>query len=87
MQYSSTSTMATGSDQRPRDPFGVPLGVRIHNRKSDVLENTPKCTSDEKTPLGRILRNSQLRMRTPFHNLRVTFGHYGVTFHNVKLFS
>ena len=33
MQYSSTSTMATGSDQRPRDPFGVPLGVRIHNRK------------------------------------------------------
>jgi hypothetical protein len=50
---------------------------------ADVLENTPKCTSGEKTPLGRILRNSRLRMRTPFHTLRVTFGHYGVTFHNV----
>ena len=28
----STSTMATGSDQS-RDPEGVPLGARMHNRK------------------------------------------------------
>ena len=50
---------------------------------TDVLENTPRGTSGEKTPLVRILRNFQLRKRTPFHTLRVTFGHYGVTFHNV----
>ena len=30
-ESSSTSTMATGSDQRSRDPFEVPLGMR--NRK------------------------------------------------------
>ena len=50
---------------------------------TDVLENTPRGTSGEKTPLVRILRNFQLRKRTPFHTLRVTFGHYGVTFHIV----
>jgi hypothetical protein len=30
---SSTSTMATGSDIMLRDPFWVPLGVRMRNRK------------------------------------------------------
>ena len=25
--------MATGSDQSSRDPFGVPLGVHMHNQK------------------------------------------------------
>ena len=37
-------------------------------------------TSGEKAPLGRILYNFRLRMRTPFHPLRVTFGHYGWRF-------
>ena len=34
----------------------------------------------KKAPLGQILRNFRLRMRTPHP---VTFGHYGVTFHIV----
>ena len=50
---------------------------------ADVLENTPRGTSSGKAPLGQILRNFWLRMRTPFHTIRVTFGHYGVTFNNV----
>jgi hypothetical protein len=50
---------------------------------ADVIESTPRGTSGEKAPLGRILRNFRLRIRTPIPPLRVTFGHYGVTFHNV----
>jgi hypothetical protein len=37
MKYSSTSTMATGSDRGSRDHFGVPLGVRMSNRKSSNI--------------------------------------------------
>ena len=35
--FLSSSNMATGCDQRSLDPFGVPLGVRMCNRK---LRNT-----------------------------------------------
>ena len=50
---------------------------------ADVIESTPRGTSGEKSPLGRILHNFRLRMCTPIPPLRVTFGHYGVTLHNV----
>ena len=30
---SSTSTRSTGSDRRSRDPFRIPLGVSMRNRK------------------------------------------------------
>ena len=50
---------------------------------ADVIESTPRDTSSEKAPLGRILHNFRLRMRTPLPPLWVTFCHYGVTFHQV----
>ena len=50
---------------------------------ADVWENTPRGTSGEKAPLGKIVRSFWLRMRTPFHTLRVTIGQYEVTIHNV----
>jgi hypothetical protein len=33
MEYSSASTIATGSNQMSRDPFGVPFSVRMRNQK------------------------------------------------------
>ena len=54
--YSSTSNMATGSDQRSRDPFGVPLGVRMRNQKLGNIRPSgafwPEVTLWNVTPSG-----------------------------------
>ena len=54
--YSSTSNMATGSDQRSRDPCGVPLGVRMRNRKLGNIRPSgafwPEVTLWNVTPSG-----------------------------------
>ena len=47
---------------------------------ADIIESTPRDTSDEKAPRGSMLCNFRLCMRTP---LPPPFGHYGVTFYNV----
>ena len=43
--------MATGCDQRSLDPFRVPLGVRMRNRK---LHNTPSDLRS-RDPFGSVL--------------------------------
>jgi hypothetical protein len=43
--------MATGSDRRSLDPFGVPMGVRMRNRK---LCNT-RSDRRSRDPLGSVI--------------------------------
>ena len=63
MQYSSTSTMATGSDRMARDPLGVPLSVCIHNRKLRNIR--PSGVFSPEVPLWNVSR-SDLRSYDPF---------------------
>jgi hypothetical protein len=55
--------MATGSDRMSRDPFGVPVGVRMHNQKLRNIR--PSGVFWPEVTLWNVTR-SDLRSRDPF---------------------
>ena len=53
---SSTNTMAARSDRMSRDPFGIPLGVRMCNRKLSNIHPSGAFWPEVTSPWQKVIR-------------------------------